>query len=209
MDINKIFKKFYPKILEFTSTKMNNNKIKFLDILLIKIKNSIQYIMQIKPLKIEFYVPYTSNHPEYMKINIIKNMVLRAVILCSNYVLFKHTTLALRKRFKKSGYPNTMLNKYIDYNIYSERLNIIYKLKQNRIMKETKILKLNKIYYRPLWIPEEEKSIIKMPYDKLINDTSKCIKNIYKKQNPNKRIVHKLNDSIQKVIRCKGANYKL
>ena len=54
VNIANIFNQFYPKELEYTYEIMNNNCIKFLDILIIKINNTIQYIMQIKPLKIEF-----------------------------------------------------------------------------------------------------------------------------------------------------------
>ena len=63
-----LFNKFSPKVLKFTMEEMMNNKIKFLDILLIKIKNRIEFVMQMKPLKTEFFIPYTSNHPLYTKI---------------------------------------------------------------------------------------------------------------------------------------------
>ena len=60
-------------------------------------------------------------------------MVMRAAILCLNYILFQHTMMALRKRIKKSCYP--------DMNIYKDRQNILNKLNQNRKCKKKNILK--------------------------------------------------------------------
>ena len=211
MNIHDIFTKFYPKILKFTSTQMTNNKIKFLDILLIKIRGTLQYIMQIKPLKVEFFVPFTSNHPKHIKINIVKNMTIRAAILCSNIVLFNHAIIALKLRFKQSGYPELFLHKYMNEISYKNRSNSINNLNHRRTNKIRFILNQNKLYYKPIWIPPEEKSIITIPYDTILYNMNRynLIKQIIQKEHPNQRIVFKLNDSIQKVIRCKDANYDL
>ena len=80
-DIKFIFSKYYPSILDYTVEHMQNNSIKFLDILIMKINNSLHYIMQIKSLKREFFTHFSSNHAKHVKINIIKNMTKRAMIL--------------------------------------------------------------------------------------------------------------------------------
>ena len=210
-NIDNLFKKFYPQCLQFTTEYMNNNKIKFLDILFIKINNTLQYIMQIKKLKLEFFVPYVSNHPKSMKINIVKNMVDRATILCSNYLLFQHTFIALRLRFHRSGYPDHFLIKHMNMNTYKNRNVMLNKLNNNRINKIKAILQLNKIIYKPIWIPDEDKRYIVMLYDNmLINDPNyQHLKQYIHNLHPNKRIVYKLNNSIHKIIRCKDAQYSI
>ena len=40
-----------------------------------------------------------------MKTNVVNNMIKRAIILCSNKILFKHTLLALKIRSIKSDIP--------------------------------------------------------------------------------------------------------
>ena len=206
-DIHKIFKEFYPKSLEFTYENMENNAIKFLDIKLIKINNTLQYIMQIKALKLEFFVPYKSNHPNHIKINIIQNMVKRAVILCSNYNLFIHTYIALRIRFLKSGYPNSYLLKYMNINEYHNRKQLLSKLNERRSNKYNFNLKQIKIKYKPLWIPDNEKGYIPILYDKILANSQYALKQYLHLIYPYKKIVYKLNNSIQKMIRTKDANY--
>ena len=56
-------------------------------------------------------------------------MVKRAVILCSNEVLFIHTYIALRIRFQRSGYQDSFLLKYMDINAYKNRDSILNKFK--------------------------------------------------------------------------------
>ena len=209
MNIDDIFKQFYPQSLEYTSERMKNNTIKFLDILFIKLNNTLHYIMQIKPLKIEFFVPYTSNHPKHIKINIVKNMVIRAVILCSNDNLFYHTFIALRIRFQRSGYPDSFLCKYMDINAYKRRISILSILNNRRKYKLNTILNSTKIKYNPKWIPGDEKRYISIIYDKILvnNQIQNTFKHHFKKLYPKKRIVPKLNNSIHKLIRCKDAQY--
>ena len=199
----KIFEKFHPKILEYTTEFMIKNRIQFLDILIIKIHDKLQYSMQIKPLKTEFYVPYTSNHPMHMKINIIKNMMQRAMILCSNYILFYHTIIALRLRFEKSGYPLRFINKYMDERIYKCREQIMNKLDIKRCNKLKSMLNKCKIKYKSIFRNHDE--YLKLPYDNALNN--RVIKHIKKTNKHN--VVCKLNESIQKTIRRKEANSKL
>ena len=211
VDIDYIFKRYYPNVLKYTFMKMNNGRIKFLDILIIKINNIFQYIMQIKPMKLEFFVPYSSNHPKHMKINIVKNMTYRAIILCSNKILYGHTILALKMRFRKSGYPESFLNEHMNKISYEERDVIINKLNINREDKNKEWCNNTKLYHKSLWIPQDEKKIISIPYDESLkhNDVDKQMINTLKYNYPHKRIIYKLNNSIQKVIRCKDANYDL
>ena len=62
-----------------------------------------------------------------------------------------------------------------------------------------------------MWIPNDEKYNILMPYDELFYNTKihKQMKKIIKQIYLNKRITYKLNNSIHKVIRCKDSNYNL
>ena len=160
LNIDKIFKQFYPKCLNFTTEHMQDNAIQFLDIKFIKINNTIQHIGQIKALKIEFFVPFHSNHPKHIKVNIVKNMVNRAVILCSNELLFFHTYIALRLRFQKSGYPDKFLLQHMDINAYKNRPSILIKLNTKRYNKIKSIITQTKIEYTPKWIPDDEKRFL-------------------------------------------------
>ena len=209
MDINDIYKRYYPHNLQYTFKIMNDNNIQFLDIMLIKINNTLQYIMQIKMLKLVFFVPFKSNHPKHIKINIVKNMINRAVVLCSNKILFFHTYIALKKRFKRSGYTESFLIKYMNVNAFKNRYDIINKLNNNRNMKCKNIIKQNKIKYKPIWVPNEEKGYISILYDDILqnNPIHHSIKQYIRMTHPKKKIVYILNDSIQKIIRCKDAQY--
>ena len=209
ININDIYKQYYPHNLQYTFKIMNNNKLQFLDIRLIKINNTLQYIMQIKMLKLVFFVPFKSNHPKHIKINIVKNMINRAVVLCSNKILFFHTYIAIKKRFKRSGYPESFLFKYMNVNAFKNRYEIINKLNYNRNLKCNNMIKQNKIKYKPMWVPGEEKGYISILYDNILqnNPIHRSIKQYIRMTHPNKKIVYTLNDSIQKIIRCKDAKY--
>ena len=63
INIDNIFKQYYPKHLKFTSKNMNNNIIQFADTKLIRINDTLNYIMYIKKRKLEFFTPFDSNHP--------------------------------------------------------------------------------------------------------------------------------------------------
>ena len=190
-NIDSIFEQFYPKFLKFTSENIINNTIKFLNIKLIIIHKSIQYIMQIKELKLEFFTSFDSNHPMHIKINIIQNMVKRAVILSSNKTLFFHTFIALRIRFQRSGYPNEFLLKYMNLNEYENRNKLIKKLKYNRINKLNSILNQNEIKYKPTWVPMGERNYISMLYDNMLITTSsyKYLKSYIREKYPRKMII--------------------
>ena len=198
-EVIKIFQRYNPKILKFTTELMINDKLKFLDILFIKIKDNIEYCMQIKSLKTEFFVPYTSNHPMHIKINIITNMIKRATILCSNYILFHHTMIALRLRFAKSGYPTNFLDKYMDESIYNCRNEMFEKLNNNRKQKTYEILNMFKLNYKSMF----NDNVIQIPYN---NFQKRNIKSILNELYPDKFFVFKLNSSIQRIIRTKNTN---
>ena len=202
---SKLFAKYSPSVLNFTSEDMINNKIKFLDILFIKIDDKIEYCMQIKELKTEFYVPYKSNHPYHMKINIMNHMTQRAIILCSNFILFCHTINALRIRFEKSGYPISVINKYLDTNKYEQRNALIKALDEKRNDNMRKMLDDVKINYKPIYKNKTNK-FMQLPYDKMIA-SSKLFQIRQKFQNT--MFTFKLNESIQRMIRRKEANSKL
>ena len=70
-------------------------------------------------------------------------------------------------------------------------------------------LNKTKIKYNPKWVPGDEKGYISIIYDKMLvnNQIHNAFKQHFKKLYPKKRIVHKLNNSIQKLIRCKDAQY--
>ena len=208
-NINDIFKKYYPQSLEFTSENMKENTIKFLDIKLMIINNTLQYIIQFKALKLEFFVPFQSNHPNHMKINIIQNMVKRAVILCSNSNLFFHAFIALRIRFQKSGYPNSFPLKYMNIDEYKNRKQLMNDLNTKGHDKLKIALQCIKIKYKPSWIPDNEKGYIPIIYDKILSNSQYSLKQYLKLKYPYKRMVHKLNNSIQKTLRCKDANYQM
>ena len=123
--------------------------------------------MKIKELKLEFFVPFKSNHPNHIKINIVQNMVKRAVVLCSNKNLFFHTYIALRIRFQKSGYPNSFLLKFMDINLYNDRKVILSKINNNSSRKINAILQFTKIKYKPTWIPNTKEDIFIL-YDKIL-----------------------------------------
>ena len=135
-------------------------------------------------------------------------MVKRAAILCSNENLYIHTYIALRLRFQKSGYPNSFLWKYMNINEYKNRKLMIDKMNQNRLRKVNESIKQNKIKYKPIWIPDNEKGYIPMLYDKILTSSQCSLKQYLRLKYPYKKIIYRMNNSFQKIIRSKDANYK-
>ena len=95
------------------------------------------------------------------------------------------------------------MNAFLDGDGLLNTLN----LKRNK--KKESIIKQNKIYYTPQWIPNGEKQCISSLYDKLLtsNPSYHDLKQFLKHKYPKKRIVPKLNQSIYKIIRSKDAIY--
>ena len=73
------------------------------------------------------------------------------------------------------------------------------------------MLKLTKIKYKPMHLYGEDKNYISILYDDTLanNSIQFHLKQYLKYKYPNKRIIFKLNNSIQKLIRCKDNNYQL
>ena len=88
--------------------------------------------------------------------------------------------------------------------LYQNRTKIIHKLNVKRRNKISKIITNPKIKYKSLYW-KGYKKYIQIPFDKKITKLlPQQMKGLYPKQ----RIVSKLNDSIQKIIRRKDANSK-
>ena len=65
------------------------------------------------------------------------------------------------------------------------------------------------ILYKRNWRPPNERNIIYIPYDMKYESLYKDIKQNIRNKYPSYMIITRLNNSTQKIIRCKDANYKL
>ncbi len=75
-----IFNSYHPRV-QFTSEKENDNRIAFLDVLLIRHEQSIETDWYHKPTFSERFLNFSSEHPFKQKINIINNLKYRATSL--------------------------------------------------------------------------------------------------------------------------------
>jgi hypothetical protein len=113
-----VFNAYHPAI-QFTIEREVEQKIPFLDLLLIRKENGkIQTEFYVKPLASGRILNYNSNHPMHMKLNVAENLVRRMFELTSSEI--KPISKA-RDMLSKNGYPMTIINKIIHRKKLSRR----------------------------------------------------------------------------------------
>ncbi|KFD54650.1 hypothetical protein M513_04350 [Trichuris suis] len=102
----------YPTKIKLTMEKEVDNKLPFLDVLVIKQGNNFKTTVYRKPTHSDRYLHFTSHHPMAVKRGIVKGMVDRAHAICDPTMLqseLRHITHALTA----NGYPNQLVNSII------------------------------------------------------------------------------------------------
>ena len=112
------------KSLQFTSEKESNNRISFLDVLVLREDNNILPDVFHKPTFTGECMKWSSFCPRSTKTMLITTLVDRAVKICSPCKL--NTELdRLRKLFRDNGFPDDVIEKKIDNKIKQSNLPII------------------------------------------------------------------------------------
>lgn len=112
-EILNTFNEFHQKI-RFTVENEVEQKISFLDTLLIRNENNVIITdWYLKPTNSERYLNFYSNHSFKQKINIIKNLTYRAINL-SNVIFHKKNIDLIKKFLKNNNYPEKLLTQIIN-----------------------------------------------------------------------------------------------
>ena len=122
-ELLKIFNSFH-KNLRFTLEHKQNNKLNFLDVLISKNKGQLMTSWYRKPSNTLMFYPWESHGPKIYKINLIKTMINRLKIICSNESLSNKDLKQLKESFLWNGYPNYIIDKYVNMCIKQKRENL-------------------------------------------------------------------------------------
>lgn len=173
-EIQNLFNSFHTKI-QFTIEEEKDNKIPYLDILIIKNEDkSISTNYYAKPLSSGRILNYLSNHPNYIKVNTAYNFISRVFTLSSPQFRNKNKTY-IYKTLLNNSYPKHVIRKLFN-KFYAVSQNQLNNTNQNsntqtepRIYKTlTYIPKLsNKI---KTFLRTEEVNISFKPHSKLNNN---------------------------------------
>ena len=77
-----------------------------------------------KPSNTLMFNPWESHGPKIYKINLIKTMINSLKIICSNEYLLNKDLKQLKESILWSGYPNSIIDKYLNICIKQKRENL-------------------------------------------------------------------------------------
>jgi hypothetical protein len=107
----------FHKSLKFTMEHEQNNKLSFLDVLISKNNGKLSTSWYRKPSNTLMFNPWESHGPKCYKINLIRTMINRLKIICSEKFLFNQDLKRLKESFLWSGYPYWVIEKYFKINL--------------------------------------------------------------------------------------------
>ncbi|CDW59370.1 hypothetical protein TTRE_0000770301 [Trichuris trichiura] len=102
----------FPNVIKFTIEKEVEEKVLFLDILIIRSQEGIKTTVYRKPTHSDKYVEYTSHHPRHIMTGILRGVVDRALAICDPEYL-EEELVHLQRTFEKNGYPIHIINSTI------------------------------------------------------------------------------------------------
>jgi hypothetical protein len=101
--------------IKFTSEPEDNERLAFLDVLIIRnnIDNKYNTTIYRKPTNTDLYLLYESNQCREYKLSLIRTLVIRILAICSTIELKKDELILMRKTLKINGYPEHLINRGI------------------------------------------------------------------------------------------------
>ena len=135
--VTKIFNSYHPR-LKFTHEIESNNSINFLDLTIIRNNQKIITNWYKKKSSSNRTLNYFSNHPLQLKINIIYNLVDRAIGLSDKR--FHHNNLKIIKNIlNENNYPKDFMTKFINKRLYKFKNQLIDNTHQSNCNKDVYI----------------------------------------------------------------------
>jgi hypothetical protein len=106
--------KWHPNI-KFTIEFENNEKLAFLDVLIIRNNNNNNYDTTIyrKPTNTNLYLLYESNQCREYKLSLIRTLVIRILLICSNDILKNDEIKLMKNTLIMNGYPQHLIKRGI------------------------------------------------------------------------------------------------
>ncbi|XP_024892886.1 uncharacterized protein LOC112468084 [Temnothorax curvispinosus] len=111
-ELLRVFNSYHTR-LKFTFEIEKNNSLSFLDTIVIREGTVLLTNWYRKPTFSGRYINYFSNHPLKYKINTIRNLVDRAILL-SDVRFHKSNLIEIKKILSNNCYPIKLINKYIN-----------------------------------------------------------------------------------------------
>ena len=119
---------FFHKNIKFTFEEEKDNKISFLDVLILRNCNSIETRVYRKFTHNDVYLHWNSISPNSCKVGILKTLLLRAFVICSNEQLLNKEIEHVRNVFHDTnGYPKAVIQ------------NVLSKVKEEQSAQSVKI----------------------------------------------------------------------
>jgi len=128
--------------IHFTIEYENNERLPFLDLLIIRSNNKFVTTVYRKPTTTNLYLLYDSSQARKYKLGLIKSLYVRSLRLCSDYTYLKIERDHLIKILQQNGYPLHIIKRGI------KEANAIYKRLNNPPSKpQPQIPKTKEIYF--------------------------------------------------------------
>jgi hypothetical protein len=104
--------KWHPN-LHFTEKFEENDRLPFLDVLVVRENNNYITTLYRKPTHTDLYMLFASNQCRKYKLGLIKTLMVRILRICSTPQLIQNETERLRTTLKANGYPPHIIRRGI------------------------------------------------------------------------------------------------
>jgi hypothetical protein len=110
------------------------NTIDYLDLIIYKNNNKINFKVHQKALNKYLYIPYNSNHPKHIYKGVIKTELIRYIRNSSNITDYIEIKKKFYGRLRERGYPKKLLLNYLNNDIYyKDRSNYLTRMKHRKL----------------------------------------------------------------------------
>uniref|UniRef100_A0A5S6QCY3 GIY-YIG domain-containing protein n=1 Tax=Trichuris muris TaxID=70415 RepID=A0A5S6QCY3_TRIMR len=114
----------YPENIVLTIEKEADNKLAFLDALVIRGEDRLTTTVYIKPTNPDAYLHFTSHHPLSVKTGIEAGMVDRAIAICDKNFLDEELQ-HIKRTFTKNGYSFKLITSIINHRLRPKPPNVL------------------------------------------------------------------------------------
>uniref|UniRef100_A0A5S6QVQ2 Reverse transcriptase domain-containing protein n=1 Tax=Trichuris muris TaxID=70415 RepID=A0A5S6QVQ2_TRIMR len=114
----------HPENIVQTIEKETDNKLAFLDVLVIRGEDRLTTTVYRKPTNKDAYLHFTSHHPLSVKTDIVAGMVDRAIAICDKNFLGKELQ-HIKRIFTENGYPFKLITSIINRRLRPKPPNVL------------------------------------------------------------------------------------
>ena len=146
--------------LKITKENMEDNKIGFLDVKVCKMDEHFVTSTYRKKTDTNLMMQYNSNIPLKYKRNLVKNLTLRCLRICSNEVVLKSDLEDLKSRLCTNGFPENFVTKNIEEMKFKFRNDSFTKSEIADVKKKVIFVKLPFLNNASSWFSHKLKNLV-------------------------------------------------